>query len=182
MAGTLTVQNLQGPSSGANANKIIVPSGQTLDASGGTLVPSSDQVVQTQVGKTTSVTSVTTSTYTATALQVTITPKFSNSLIRIEVFSSSYWSSGSASAEYILSTVYRDSTNIGVSSDDSLCLVGAYGSNQNYVKPISFATTDSPSTTSAVVYKMYAKTSAGGNAGVNEQRMTNMIIATEIAQ
>lgn len=34
MAGTLTVQNLQGPSSGANANKIIVPSGQTLYAPG----------------------------------------------------------------------------------------------------------------------------------------------------
>lgn len=47
MAGTLTVQNLQGPSSGANANKIIVPSGQTIDASGGTLVPSAGQVVQT---------------------------------------------------------------------------------------------------------------------------------------
>jgi hypothetical protein len=31
MAGTLTVQNLQGPSSGANANKIIVPSGQTIE-------------------------------------------------------------------------------------------------------------------------------------------------------
>lgn len=46
MAGTLTVQNLQGPSSGANANKIIVPSGQTLDASAGTLVPSAGQVVQ----------------------------------------------------------------------------------------------------------------------------------------
>ena len=34
MAGTLTVQNLQGPSSGANANKIIVPSGQTLEVAG----------------------------------------------------------------------------------------------------------------------------------------------------
>ena len=32
MAGTLTVQNIQGPASGANANKIILPSGQTLDA------------------------------------------------------------------------------------------------------------------------------------------------------
>ena len=29
--GTLTVQNLQGPTSGANANKVIIPSGQTLE-------------------------------------------------------------------------------------------------------------------------------------------------------
>lgn len=48
MAGTLTVQNLQGPSSGANANKLLIPSGQTLDVSGGTLVPSAGAVVQTQ--------------------------------------------------------------------------------------------------------------------------------------
>jgi hypothetical protein len=44
MAGTLTVQNLQGPSSGANANKIIVPSGQTLDASGGSFIPELGQI------------------------------------------------------------------------------------------------------------------------------------------
>ena len=32
---TLHVENLKGLSSGGNANKIIVPSGQTLDASNG---------------------------------------------------------------------------------------------------------------------------------------------------
>lgn len=35
MGSTLTVQNIQGPTSGANANKIIIPSGHTLDASAG---------------------------------------------------------------------------------------------------------------------------------------------------
>ena len=30
---TLIVENLKGPTTGANANKIIVPSGQTIDAS-----------------------------------------------------------------------------------------------------------------------------------------------------
>lgn len=44
MVGTLTVQNLQGPSSGANANKIIIPSGQTLDASNGMEFPSGSVV------------------------------------------------------------------------------------------------------------------------------------------
>jgi hypothetical protein len=42
---TLIVENLKGPTTGANANKIIVPSGQTLDASGGTITPSSGQIV-----------------------------------------------------------------------------------------------------------------------------------------
>ena len=39
MSGTLIVQNLQGPASGANANKIIVPAGQVLDASAGFVAP-----------------------------------------------------------------------------------------------------------------------------------------------
>ena len=42
---TLIVENLKGPTTGSNANKIIVPSGQTLDASGGTITPSSGQIV-----------------------------------------------------------------------------------------------------------------------------------------
>ena len=36
---TIKVENLTGLSSGANANKIIVPSGQTLDASNGFTAP-----------------------------------------------------------------------------------------------------------------------------------------------
>ena len=42
---TLHVENLKGLSSG-NANKIIVPSGQELDASAGTLTPSAGVVIQ----------------------------------------------------------------------------------------------------------------------------------------
>ena len=48
MSGTLIVQNLQGPASGANANKIIVPAGQVLDASAGTFTPSAGQIIQCQ--------------------------------------------------------------------------------------------------------------------------------------
>jgi len=36
MASELIVQTLKGPTSGANANKVIIPSGQTLDVSSGT--------------------------------------------------------------------------------------------------------------------------------------------------
>ena len=45
---TLHVENLKGLSSGGNVNKIIVPSGQTLDASAGTIAPSVGQIVQVQ--------------------------------------------------------------------------------------------------------------------------------------
>jgi hypothetical protein len=45
MASELIVQTLKGPTTGANANKVIIPSGQTLDMSAGTLTPSSGQIV-----------------------------------------------------------------------------------------------------------------------------------------
>ena len=41
---TLHVENLKGLSSGGNANKIIVPSGQTIDTSAGTLIPSAGHI------------------------------------------------------------------------------------------------------------------------------------------
>lgn len=47
MASEIIVQNLKGPASGANANKIIVPSGHTLDASEG-FTPPAGHVVKTQ--------------------------------------------------------------------------------------------------------------------------------------
>ena len=52
---TLHVENLKGLSSGGNANKIIVPSGQTLDASNGFVAPAG-HVIQTVVGSTNSLT------------------------------------------------------------------------------------------------------------------------------
>ena len=43
---TLHVENLKGLSSGSNDNTLIVPSGQTLDASAGVITPSSGAVIQ----------------------------------------------------------------------------------------------------------------------------------------
>jgi len=80
MAGTLTVQNIQGPTSGANANKIIIPSGQTLDASSGTFIPDPGAVVQTVSGFGGDNTTITTTnTFTDTNLSLAITPKYSTS-------------------------------------------------------------------------------------------------------
>mgnify|MGYP001202909350 CR=1 FL=1 len=78
---TLTVQTLQAPTSGANANKVIIPSGHTLDASSGSvnasggLTTPAGHVIKTSVtqitsgGSTSSTTSVgilSVATYTTT--------------------------------------------------------------------------------------------------------------------
>ena len=82
MAGTLTVQNIQGPTSGANANKIIVPSGQTLDVSGGTLTPSAGQVVQIAYEKLS--TPINASASSWDVITMNFTPMYSTSLLMLE--------------------------------------------------------------------------------------------------
>ena len=82
MSGTLITQNIQGPASGSNANKIIVPSGHTLDTSGGTLVPSAGQVVQTKIAEELNSLS-TTSTTMQDVLTIDFTPKYNNSILII---------------------------------------------------------------------------------------------------
>jgi len=96
MAGTLVVQNLQGPTSGANANKVIIPSGQTLDASGGTLVPSAGAVVQgvQYYNASNGPISTSSTSLVASGISKTITPKYSNSLIIIQSSISMSFSNG----------------------------------------------------------------------------------------
>ena len=77
---TLHVENLKGLSSGGNANKIIVPSGQTIDASAGTLLPSEGQIVQVvKMTPTGSSFASTSNSFAKTNLALSITPKYSNS-------------------------------------------------------------------------------------------------------
>ena len=77
---TLHVENLKGLSSGGNANKIIVPSGQTLHATGHVL----------QVQETSALSSgnleVTSSSFTATGIICSITPQKNDSIILIDWF------------------------------------------------------------------------------------------------
>ena len=76
MASEITVQTIKGPTSGANANKILIPSGQTLSAPGHVV-----QVVDRTGGG--RVTSGNTGTWTPTNMDLSITPKFANSKILV---------------------------------------------------------------------------------------------------
>ena len=78
MAGTLTVQNLQGPSSGAFPDRVVIPAGQTLDVSGGSILPSADQIIQT---KTVTNSNRQTGTVNAYINSINLTPKYNNSYI-----------------------------------------------------------------------------------------------------
>ncbi len=87
---TLHVENLKGLSSGGNANKIIVPSGQTLDASNGLvnasggLTTPAGHVIQMQTAQAQGGSGSSSSTsYVDTGLSINITPKFATSKILV---------------------------------------------------------------------------------------------------
>ena len=78
MASEIIVNTIKAPTTGANANKVIIPSGVTLDASAGTLRPSAGAVVQTVMFEDSTM-QVSTSTSFATFFSQSITPKYADS-------------------------------------------------------------------------------------------------------
>ena len=154
MSGELIVQTLKGPTSGANANKVIVPSGHTLAAAG--------HVINVWEVRKTDVQSISGFTFVdISGLSQTVTPQSSDSkfLITFNVrASANYWKSyvnllrngtllfanadGSGDGRYrgtsAIATVQTDSNDNGFLHDHALTIL------------------DAPSTASPVTYKLQA--------------------------
>jgi len=149
MASELIVQTLKGPTSGANANKIIVPSGQTLDASAGFKAPAGTVIQGVQGTGQASSGSVSTQTWTATGVKVLITPTSTSSKIYISGWMHVYKASGI----HYQADVFRNGTQLagglgnGGSDNDS--------GTAHYDAP--FMWIDSPATTSLLTYEFYIK-------------------------
>lgn len=77
MASELIVQTLKGPTSGANANKILIPSGQTLNAAGHVVSVHKAFSNTEQTINSTSLTNI-------TDLSITMTPKDANNLLILQ--------------------------------------------------------------------------------------------------
>ena len=178
MAGTLTVQNIQGPTSGANANQVLIPSGHTLHAPGHVV-----QVVSNQI---TVWTPTASTTYINTGVQLTITPKYNNSkILIIGTFNSVYTDSAS---EYMHMALYRDSSNINAVTSTHGQNYGSGMNGLQYATALCHSYLDSPATTSATVYAFYMRSNGGGSIGINNYGSTgnntsaSTITAQEIAQ
>lgn len=161
MAGTLTVQTIKGPSSGANANKIIIPAGQTLDASAG-FVPPAGSVLQVKSAFKSNRESFSgnggSTFYDIGNLSVTITPASENSKILV---TGKVSCSGPTGQRYGIRIV-RDNasvyTAIGNADPDGVRTIGhsaSFGEGGNQMDgelPISFE--DSPNTTLPTTYRI----------------------------
>ena len=163
---TIKVENLTGLSSGANANKIIVPAGHTIDASAGTLVPSANQVVQHLFAVPTAATTFTTGSYTdAAGFSVTITPKYNNSKILIRAWAKAeqYNGGGGANNSAQDHRLLRDSTDIYTASWQNY--FNQQSVPHDFYPPFIMNYIDTPSSTSAITYKIQGRIYAGTQRG-----------------
>lgn len=171
-----------------SGNGVVIPSGQTLDVSAGTLVPSSGQIIQIKHATPTSATTFSSTSYTdATGFSIAITPKYTSSIIFIGIW---------AGAEYVNTPsvqgaqdhrLLRDSTTIA--DRDWFNYFNRSGIPYDIYAPFVFQHYDSPSSTSSITYKLQGRKYRGssGNASwiINDSNggiATSTMTVMEIAQ
>ena len=184
MASELYVETLKGLTSGANANKVIIPSGQTLDASAGGFTTPAGHVIQVVSGSSSpGDSSITSNSWTDTSITASITPSSTSSKIVVGfTFQYGMFVSGSGSS-YGGLRMLRDSTVIYGSGSDSgnLYTEGAGSGNQQYRIMSNMTYTDAPSTTSQVTYKIQGRLFNGSQLTLHWSAMPFSYTLMEIA-
>ena len=107
-------------------------------------------VLQVQSASTNANGNSSSTTFVASGLQVSITPKSTSSKIFITVSGGTMFV---PSGKYVYGTIYRGSNNLGVSSTVGLMRNEAVGSNEYF--PHAMQVLDTPATTSAITYEPY---------------------------
>ena len=180
MAGTLSVQKIQGLASSATPTKIEIASGHTLTQPG--------SIVQTVSGITTTYTNVASTTFADTTLTATITPKFSTSKILI-IISQNVGSDRDNNSAACSLQLLRDSTVIQTQTYISFIEAGG-ASATKVVGPWAVTHLDSPSTTSATTYKiqllgqnntMYVNRTQYDSDATGVNRIVSQITVKEVA-
>ena len=154
----------------ASAGQVFTATSATAadfqDASGGKLL----QVVS---GTLTSAFTTSSTSFVATGLNVDITPSATSS--KVFVIATCYLDDNT-DTQQIWSTIYRDSTNLGHASYG---MMASYASGARLRSNHSMSFLDSPSSTSALTYEVYIKTS-GNTTSFNSEGAIVSITAMEI--
>ena len=119
--------------------------------------------------------------FAATNMTVTITPKFANSKIVLHA-SWGYWFA-SDSNNYCIGTLYRGSSNLGTGSYSALTFHGPMR-NSSYNHHATMDYIDSPGTTNATTYTVYVRPYSANTSHLRVQwsAQLSFLSATEIAQ
>ena len=162
-------------SSQLRVDKILPVDGAPTGGGGG--------IIQMQMGVSTSQSTTTSGNYDATALSASITPKFNTSKIFIMVSGGMNGTAGGGSdAEQIAYKIYRSVGGASFAEVESSANGQGMiymGDGGNKYTQLSINYLDSPSTTSAITYKLYQKRTGGtGTPSVNRNsnNQTQMIL------
>ena len=119
-------------------------------------------IVQITMGRTNNRTENTSTSFNATNLEATITPKFSTSKIYIQVSGDGNTNHGSGS-ETIFLTIYRsiDGGSFSNMGHSSTGFTQIRNDSSRTHAPVCINYLDNPNTTAAVVYKVYMRSSGG---------------------
>ena len=163
MASELSVQTIKGPTSGGNANKILVPSGHTLDASAGTFVPSPNHTVQHLITQPNTGTDFTATSFAdAAGFSITITPKYANSKILIRAWAKTRQNNSGGGNSAQDHRLMRDSTQIYQAKWQQY--FNSSWATTDFYPIFSMQYIDTPSTTSATTYKIQGRVYGGDPA------------------
>jgi hypothetical protein len=177
MASEIIVQTIKGPTSGANANKIIVPSGQTLDASGGLTTPAGHVIQVVEEYVTNSVTYSSTS-YSTTNLSVSLTPtSATSSVILISSVNMDYHTGTNATLAFFKNGV---SLSEGSGQYDGHSYFNRISEGRIILQQPVYAVDSATGTTSAITYSLRLKTYTGA-VDLRNDLGVGRIIAMEIA-
>ena len=157
-------------------NRIVPRDGLPSGSAGG--------IIQTKMGVTTSQTTTTSGNWDATALSVTITPKFSTSKILLMCSGGMNGAAGGSDGETYGYKIYKSVGGGSYAETESSAWGQSvyYGPGNEY-NNLSINYLDSPSTTSTVTYKLYQKRISGsGTASVNRNSNNQtQMIAMEVS-
>ena len=164
MAGTLSVQKIQGLATSATPTTIEIASGHVLHQPG--------MVIQTVIGNKFTTQTQSTSTSYTDIVSLAITPKFSSSVMKVCFY---YTISGNHSVRLVRdSTTVFQPTNTYLNYDvDSYNQSSHVSDSSRRTRAMSYI--DSPATTSAITYKWQV---ASYNAGNGTGLILNELTAT----
>tara|TARA_B100000963_G_scaffold322292_1_gene306246 strand:+ start:312 stop:866 length:555 start_codon:yes stop_codon:yes gene_type:complete len=184
MASELSVQTIKGPASGGNANKIIIPTGQTLEVTDNIRYEDmpAGSIIQVITDDFATVVGTTSTSFVDTGVQATITPRFATSKIFINV-SQAFSMVGPNTNQY--------QANLIIATGGNTSLFGNTTWDQFRIKDMTAISwqatmqyTHSPATTSASTYKTRMKSQYGTGNNVYAQYTGSMssITLMEIKQ
>ena len=155
---TLFVENLKGPTTGSNANKVIIPTGQTLQIDDGVDYSSmpAGTVIQQVSNFAVSTFSTNSGTYVTTDSSVSITPRFSNSQMAIWICGSTHY----AASNHGRGQIRKNGAAFSNFNHDDLLSYITLSNARGH--PVSMCYCDTNvGTTSAVTYAYYVYSPGG---------------------